>query len=195
MTSFREQTSTESVAGSALSPGTQLRTFSRFVGRVLVLLSILCFALGGYLGFAHYWLLTHWTKADATVLNGELRQGSSGSTARLGSGAVESSSVYFFHCTVSYSVAGETLHSELDSPVSAHRIDAEVWGAQMSPGRTIDILYKSSNPQRIRLANNPAEITLFGTIKGAFCFLVTGLLLRLASQPQLAQQQRFIRLD
>ena len=59
----------------------------------------------------------------------------------------------------------------------------------MSPGRSIDILYKSSNPSRIRLANNPAEVTLIGTIKATFCCLVTGLLLVLASRPKSAPQQ------
>jgi len=189
MTSFREQTSTDSSAERASASDAQLRSFSRFLGRVLIFLSILCFALSGYLGFTHYWVLTHWTKADGTVLSGELRQGSSGLTARPGSAAVGSSNVYFFHCTISYSVAGGTLHSQLDSPASSYRIDAEVWGAQMSPGRSIDILYKSSNPSRIRLANNPAEVTLIGTIKVAFCFLVTGLLLVLASRPKSARQQ------
>jgi hypothetical protein len=188
MTSFGEQMSTESGAERPLSPEAQLRSFSRFLGRVLIFLSILCFALSGYLGFAHYWLLTHWTKADGTVLTREFRQVSSASTARPGSAAVGSSNTYFFHCTISYSVAGETLHSELDSPASSHRIDAEAWGAQMSPGRSIDILYKSSNPSRIRLADNPTEVTLIGTIKVTVCFLITGLILVLASRPKPTRQ-------
>jgi len=183
-TSFRGQAFTESGGENASSRKAQLRSFSRFLGRVLVLLSILCFALSGYLAFAQYWFLTHWTKTSGTVLRGELRQGSSGSTARPGSAAVGSSNVYFFRCTVSYQVAGETLQSELDSPLSGYRIDAQVWGAQMSPGRAIDIVYKSSNPGRIRLANNPAEITLIGSIKAAFYFLVPGLVLIFASRPK-----------
>ncbi len=180
--SFRPRTSSGASAGNAPSE-TQLRQFSRFLGRVLVALSILCFVLSGYLGLAHYWLLTHWTRAEATALSGEIRQSSFGSGGTAGQGG-RSSKSYFFHCTVSYMAAGTTLQSQLDSPASAYRVDAQVWGASLAPGQKVDILYQSANPSRIRLANNPAEITLTGSIEAAFLFLVPGLLLVFASRPE-----------
>jgi hypothetical protein len=135
--------------------------------------------LSGYLGFAHYWFLTHWTKAEAIVQSGEIQQRSSGPRS---SGGFSKS--YFFHCTVSYLVAGKTLQSQLDSPSSAYRIDAQVWGGTLSPGQSVDILYKSADPSSIRLANNPAEITVTGSIRAALLFLVPGLLLAFASRPR-----------
>jgi len=181
--SFRARTSSRASAGNPSSE-TQLRQFSRFLGRMLVGLSILCFALSGYLGLAHYWFLTHWTRAKGTALNGEIRQRSfgSGGTSR-GQGGSSSNS-YYFHCTVSYMAAGTTLQSQLDSPSSAYRIDAQVWGASLAPGQKVDILYQSANPSRIRLAKNPAEITLTGSIEAAFMFLAPGLLLVFASRPE-----------
>lgn len=170
---FRPRTSSGASAGNG-SSATQLRQFSRFLGRVFVGASILCFALSGYLGFAHYWFLTHWTKTEAMALNGEIRQRSGG----------RSSSSYFYRCTVFYMAAGTTLRSQLDSPGSAHRIDAQVWGASLAPGQKVDILYQSANPNHIRLANNPAEITMTGSIKAALFLLVPGLLLVLTSRPE-----------
>ena len=181
--SFRPRTSSGASAGNAPSE-TQLRQFSRFLGRVLVALSILCFALSGYLGFADYWFLTHWTRAEATALGGEIRQGSSASGGASRGQGGSSSNSYYFHCTVSYMAAGTTLQSQLDSPASAYRVDAQVWGASLAPGQKVDILYQSANPSRIRLANNPAEITLTGSIEAAFLFLVPGLLLVFASRPE-----------
>lgn len=67
---------------------------------------------------------------------------------------------------------------------SARRIDAQVWGESLSPGQSVDILYESANPSRIRLANNPAEVTLAGSMKAALLFLVPGLLLAFASRPR-----------
>jgi len=165
------------------SSATQLRSFSRFLGRVLVCLSILCFTSSGYLGFVHYWLLTHWTKAEAIVLSGEIRQHSFASSGT-GSGLGRSSTSFFFHCTVSYAVGGKALQSQLDSPTSPYRIDAQ---ASLSPGQSVDILYESDNPSHIRLANNPAEITVTGSVKAALLFLVPGLLLAFASRPRNSQ--------
>jgi hypothetical protein len=127
-------------AGATAQPsaGSALRNFGKFVGRALVFFSMLLFLLSGYLAFAHYWIQTQWTKSEATVLSGELRQFSSGSTRGTGS-AGRSSSSYFFHCTVSYSVAGETRQSQLDSPGSPYRMDAHVWAASWSPGQRIAI--------------------------------------------------------
>ena len=181
---FRPRRSRGAMAGNASSE-TQLRQFSRFLGRVLVGLSILCFALSSYLGFADYWFLTHWTRAEGTALNGgEIRQRSlaSGGTSR-GQGG-NSSNSYYFHCTVSYMAAGAALQSQLDSPSSAYRIDAQVWGASLAAGQKVDILYQSANPSRIRLANNPAEIKLTGSLEAAFLFLASGLLLVFASRPE-----------
>ena len=162
------------------SPATQFRSFSRFLSRVLVFLALLCFTLSGYLGFVHYWFLTHWTKAEAIVLNGEIRQTSSGPSGT-GRSLGSSSKSFFFHCTVSYTEAGKTLQSQLDSPYSPYRLDAE---ASLSPGETVEILYESANPSRIRLASNPAEITVTGSIRAALLFLVPGLLLSFASRPR-----------
>jgi hypothetical protein len=177
-TSFYPPTLSAARAENAQGPEAQLKNFLRFAGRVLVFVSLLCFMLGGYLGFAHWWILTHWTKAEGTVLRGEIRQGSSGARNALG----RSSNLYFFHCTVSYKVAGKTLESELDSPSSASRIDAQVWGGLLSPSRAIDILYDSSNPSRIRLANNPAEVALIELMKGALFLLISGLVFLVTSR-------------
>ena len=119
------------------------------------------------------------------MLNGEFRERSSGSTSRHGSGG-RSSKSYFFHCTVSYPVAGEIRQSELDSPPSPYRIDAQLWAASWPQGKHIDILYKPSNPSRIRLVDNPAEVTAMGSLRVAFYFLVPGMLLILVSRPGIA---------
>lgn len=63
-----------------------------------------------------------------------------------------------------------------------HMIDAQAWGGSLAPGRSVDILYKSANPSRIRLANNPTEITLMGPVKAALLFLIPGLLLAFLSR-------------
>ena len=159
------------------SPGSAGRNFARFLGRALVAFSMLLFLLSGYLAFAHYWIQTQWTKSEATVLSGELRQFSSGSTGRTG----HSSSSYFFHCTVSYSVAGETRQSQLDSPGSPYRMDAQVWAASWSPGRHIAIRYEDSNPSKVRLDDNPSEITAMDSLRMAFYFFLPGMLLILTS--------------
>jgi len=143
--------------------------------------SILLLLLSGYLAFAHYWIQTQWTKSEATVLSGEFRQFSSGSTMGPGS-AGHSSNSYFFHCNVSYSVAGETRQSRLDSPASSYRLDAQVWAARWSPGQHIDIRYENSNPSKIRLDDNPSEITAMESLRFAFCLFLPGILLVLTSR-------------
>lgn len=163
------------------SPGRALRDFGRFLGRALVAVSMFLFLLSGYLAFAHYWIQTQWTKSEATVLSGEIRQLASLSTRGPGS-AVTSSKSYFFHCTVTYPAAGEILQSQLDSPGSPYRIDAQVWAASWSQGQHIAILYKPSNPSKIRLADNPAELTAMGSLRVALYFLIPGTLLILTSR-------------
>jgi hypothetical protein len=116
-----------------LSAGSALRNFGRFLGRALVAFSIILFLLSGYLAFAHYWIQAQWTKSEATVLSCELRQFSSGSGSRTDS-AGHSSSSYFFHCTVSYSVAGEIRQSQLDSPGSPYRIRRPGLGRELATG-------------------------------------------------------------
>jgi uncharacterized protein DUF3592 len=165
------------------SAATVLRNFGRFLGRALVFFSLLILLLSGYLAFAHYRIQTRWTKADATVLSGEISERSSGSTSRPGYGGASSKS-YLFHCTVSYPVDGETRQSELDSPGSGYRIDAQVWAASWSPGQHIAIRYMPSNPSKIRLADNPAEVTAMGSLRVAFYFCVPGLLLIQLSRPE-----------
>ena len=132
-------------AGTTGQPSARstLTNFGRFVGHALVFFSLLLFLLSAYLAFAHYWIQTQWTKSEATVLSGEFRQFSSGSTMLTGS-AGHSSSSYFFHCTVSYSAAGEARQSQLDSPGSPNRLDAQIWAASWSPGQHIDIRYENS---------------------------------------------------
>lgn len=88
-------------------------------------------------------------------------------------------------------MAGKTLPSQLDSPASPDRIDAQ---ASLSPGQSVNILYESANPSRIRLANSPAEVTLAGSIKAALLFLIPGLLLAFASRPRRGQQLSGARL-
>ena len=163
--------------------GSEWTNIGRFLGRTLVFVSMLLFLSSGYLAFAHYWIQTRWTKSEATVLSGEFRQLSSGST-RMNGSVGNSSKSYFFHCTVSYPVAGETAKSELDSPPSPYRLDAQVWAASWSRGQHIAIRYKASNPGKIRLADNPAELTAMGSLRVAFCFFVPGMLLILTSRPE-----------
>jgi hypothetical protein len=141
---------------------------------------MLLFLLSGYLAFTHYWIQTRWTKSEATALSGEIRQFSSGSTSSKGSGT--SSKSYFFHCTVTYPVAGEIRQSQLDSPPSPYRMDAQVWAASWSPGQHIAILYKPSNPSKIRLVDNPAELTAMGSLRVALYFFIPGTLLILTSR-------------
>jgi hypothetical protein len=165
-----------------LSAGSAWADFGRFLGRALVLLSMLLLLLSGYLAFAHYWIQTHWTKSEATVLSGEFRQFSSGSTSSLGSGT--SSKSYFYHCTVSYPAEGETRQSELDSPAAPYRIDAQAWAGSWSQGQHIAIRYKPSNPSKIRLADNPSELTARGSLRVAFYFFVPGVVLILTSSSE-----------
>jgi hypothetical protein len=162
------------------SAGSALRNFGRFLGRALVAFSLLLFLLSGYLAFAHYWIQTRWTKSEATALSGEIRQFSSGSTSTKGSGT--SSPSYFFHCTVTYPVAGEIRQSQLDSPPSSYRMDAQVWAASWSQGQHIAILYEPSNPSKIRLVDNPAELTAMGSLRVALYFFISGTQLILASR-------------
>ena len=158
-----------------------LRNFGRFLGRALVVFSTFLFLLSGYLACAHYWIHTQWTKSGATVLSGEIRQRSSGSTRGSGSAGTSTNS-YFFHCTVTYPVAGEIRQSQLDSPGSPYRIDAQVWAASWPQGQQIAILYKPSNPSKIRLVDNPAELTAMGSLRAALYFFIPGMLLILTSR-------------
>ena len=169
----------------APSAGSGLRNFKRFLGHALVAFSMLLFLLSGYLAFAHYWIQTQWTKSEATVQSVELRQFSSGSTSTTGSGG-HSSTSYFFHCTVSYSVAGGNRQSQLESPGSPYRMDAQVWAASWSPGRHIAIRYENSNPSKIRLDDNPSEVTAMDSLRVAFYFFLPGMLLTLTSRPRVA---------
>jgi hypothetical protein len=169
----------------APSAGRALRDFGRFLGHALVAFSMLLFLLSGYLAFAHYWIRTQWTKSEATVLSGELRQFSTTSTSTTGSAGHFSRS-YFFHCTVSYSVAGETRQSQLDSPGSPYRLDAQVWASSWSPGRHIAIRYEDSNPSKIRLDDNPSEITAMDSLRMAFYLFLPGMLLMLTSRSRVA---------
>ncbi len=152
------------------------KRFSRFLGRVLLFFSMFFFLSSGYLAFAHYWILSHWTKSEATVLSGEFRQLS------IGSRTVGSSKSYFFHCTVSYPVADETRQSQLDSPASPYRLDAQVWATRLSPGQHIAILYNPSHQADVRLLDNPAEATAMGSLRVALYFFIPGILLVLTSR-------------
>jgi len=168
--------------------GSAWRNFGRLLGRTLVFLSIPLFLLSGYLAFAHYWIQTRWTRSEATVLSGEIRQRSSGSTSTRGAVGASSNS-YFFHCTVSYSVAGKTRQSELDLPGSPYRMDAQARAARWSEGQTVSIQYEPSNPSKIRLADNPAEITAIGSLREASYFFLPGILLILTSRSERVDSQ------
>ena len=161
------------------SAGTALRNFGRFLGRALVFFSLPLFLLSGYAAIARYWIRTGWMKSEATVLNGEFRELSSGSTNKRGSGTFSKS--YFYHCTVSYPVAGETWRSQLDSPPSPYQLDAQAWAGSWSQGH-IAIRYLPSNPSKIRLADNPSEVTAMGALRVAFYVFVSGMLLMLISK-------------
>jgi len=163
------------------SPGSALKNFGRFLGRALVASSMLLFLLSGYLAFNHYWVQTRWTKSEATVLSGEIRQRSSGSTSRAGSVGT-SSKTYFVHCTVTYPVAGEIRQSQLDAPGSPYSIDAQVWASSWLPGQHIAIQYNPSNPGKIRLVDNPDEVTAMGSLRVAVYFFLPGMLLVLAGR-------------
>lgn len=167
----------------APSAGSQWRSFARFLGCALVFFSMLPLLSSGYVVFAHYWIQTQWTESDATALGGEIRRLSTGPTTR-SHGSSGSSHSYLFHCRVSYPVDVETLQSELDSPPSPYRIDAQVWAGTWSPGQHIAIRYQASNPTKIRMADNPAEITAAGSLRVALYFLIPGMLLILTSRPE-----------
>lgn len=154
------------------------------MGRALLFFSILPFLLSGYLAFNDYWFQTRWTKSEATVLTGEIRQLSTGPDSY-----GHSSTSYFFHCTVSYSAAGETLQSQLDSPASPYLLDTQVWAGTWSPGQHIEVRYEDSNPSKIRIEHNPSAITTLGSLRFAFYFLVPGILLTLTSRSQPADSQ------
>jgi hypothetical protein len=158
----------------------QWRDFRRFLGRAFLVLSIFFLLGSGYLAFAHYWILTRWDMSYATVLNGEIRQFTSGSTST--SRSASSSRSYFVHCTVSYLADGEQRQSHFDSPASPNRIDAAVWAARLSRGQQVAIFYKPSDPGNIRLADNPAEATALGSLRLALYFLAPALLLTLTSR-------------
>jgi hypothetical protein len=164
------------------------RKFRQLLGRTLVFLSLPLFLLSGYLTFAQYWIQTRWTKSEATVLSGQIRQRSSGSTTTRGAVGASSNS-YFFHCTVSYQVTGQTRQSELDSPGSPYRMDAQAWAASWSEGQRVYIQYQASNPSKIRLADNPAEITAIGSLREASYFFLPGVLLILTSRSERVDSQ------
>jgi len=146
--------------------------------------SMLFLLLSGYLAFAHYWIHTQWTQSEATVLSREFRQRSSGSTTSTHGSVGTSSKEYFFRCAVSYRVAGETRESQLDSPGSTYRMDAEAWAAHLSPGQRVAIFYKPSDPSKIRLVDNPAEATASGSLKVALYLFVPGMLFILTSRSE-----------
>jgi hypothetical protein len=153
------------------------RQFWRLGADALLLFSLFFFLVGGYLAFAHYWVLTRWTKTEATVLSGTMREssftaGSNGASFRM----------YFHQVTISYPVAGDTRQAELDSPSSRYPLDAAVWAARWSSGQRIAIFYKNSDPARVLLADNPAEATPWGALKWALCLFAPGLSIRLASR-------------
>ena len=58
------------------------------------------------------------------------------------------------------------------------------WLPSWSPGQHIAIRYMPSNPSKIRLADNPAEVTAMGSLRVAFYFCVPGLLLIQLSRPE-----------
>jgi len=166
------------------SGGIALRHFAKFLGRALLFFSIFPFLLSGYLAFNSYWFQKRWTKSEATVVSGKIRQLSSGPDSY-----GHSSTSYFFHCTVSYSAAGQTRQSQLDSPGSPYMLDAQVWAGTWSPGQHIEIRYKNSTPSKIRLDNNPAAITTLGSLRFAFYFVVPGIFLTLTSRSERADAQ------
>jgi hypothetical protein len=61
-------------------------------------------------------------------------------------------------------------------------MDAQVWAARWSQGQPIAILYKPSNPSKIRLVDNPAELTVVGSLRVALYFFIPGTLLILKSR-------------
>jgi len=178
----------ETTPGNGPSAVSVWKNFLRFAGRALVFFSMLFFLLSGYLAFAHYWILTRWAKSEATVLSREFRQISSGSTSRSRSVGTSSKS-YYYHCTVSYPVAGETRQSQLDSPPSTYKIDAEVWGAPLARGQRVAIMYRPSDPSDIRLVDNPAEATASGSLRLALYLFVPGMLLILTSRSERLNSQ------
>jgi hypothetical protein len=62
-------------------------------------------------------------------------------------------------------------------------MDAQVWASNWSPGRHVVIRYKDSNPNKIRLDDNPSEITAMRSLRAALYFLIPGALLILTSRP------------
>lgn len=152
------------------------KTSARFFGGILLLFGTMSLLLAGYLAFAQYWIRRHSTEVDATVLSGELRQRSTAST-RTTSSTGTSNSSYYFHCVVTYRAEGRDWQSQLDSPASPHMLDEKVWAARLSPGQVIGIRYKTADPARIRLADNPAALTAAGAARTTCYLLIPGIVL------------------
>lgn len=103
-------------------------------------MSILCFTLSGYLKFTHYWFLTDYARAGGD--RGHPRDPAAFIRDKKLRLVFQSAFCPQDGLLVSYVVAGKTLQSQLDSPASAYRIDAQ---ASLSPSQSVDILYESAN--------------------------------------------------
>jgi hypothetical protein len=157
-----------------------LKTAARFFGVSLLLFAGLSMLLTGYLAFTEFWILHHSTKVEATVLSGESRQRSFALTSA--ASAASTSSSYYFHCIVAYRAEGRDWQSPLDSPGSPHKFEREVWASTLSPGSSVAIRYYTADPARIRLADNPVEITAAEAFRATCYLLVPGVLLVMLSR-------------
>ncbi len=157
----------------------------RFFGVLLILSGTFFLLLSGYLVFAQYWLQTQWIKTDAKVLSRQDYDQRSVQAARLSRGATI---FYGVRCSVSFPANGEIRHSQLDfGPAFPSKLDAQIWAGHCQPGQQIPVLYKPSDPARIRFAGDypSSYATAAGTLKLAAWLLVPGLLAIMAARSDL----------
>lgn len=157
----------------------------RFFGTLLILFGTFFLLLSGYLGFAQYWLQTQWIKTDAEVLSRQDYEERSVRVVKVNRGTTM---FYGVRCTVSFPANGETRHSQLDfGPAFPSKLNAQIWEAHFQPGQQIPILYKASDPARIRFAGDypSSYATASGTFKLAAWLLVPGLLAIVAARSDL----------
>jgi len=141
--------------------------------------------LSGYLGFAQYWLQTQWIKTNAEVLSRQDYDQRSVQATRLSRGATM---FYGVRYTVSFPANGETRHSQLDfGPAFPSKLDAQIWAAHFQPGQQIPILYRPSDPARIRFAGDypSSYATASATLNLAVWLLGLGFLAILAARSDL----------
>jgi hypothetical protein len=182
------------------------------VGKTLIVLAMFPLLWSAYVGVYHYrHPMTLWTRADATVLDGQIqiqRDICPAGWHPAGPGpTIPHCDYYIYRFGVSYFVAGAAHQSKIGSPLFTHKREAEDWALQLKPGRQLAIIYDPLEADRVRRANDPSpsqyavepSINYYplglggpvdvidsgaGPLKVAFCLLLPGILLLLSSRSE-----------